>query len=70
MNRYERSMEIHKKGYNCCQCVLNACMSYTGLDEKTGLYFKRFCITHILNMTKKTFIHPMIKQIMKRKMLF
>ena len=37
MNRYERSMEIHKKGYNCCQCVLLAFSDLTGLDEQTAM---------------------------------
>ena len=33
----ENAAKYHDLGYNCCQCVLNACTSYTGLDDKIGL---------------------------------
>lgn len=35
MNRVEKALEYHKKGYNCSQSVACAFCDKTGLDEKT-----------------------------------
>ena len=34
-DRIAKSMELHKKGYNCCQAVACAFLDKTGLDEET-----------------------------------
>lgn len=33
----EKALSYHKKGFNCAQSVLAACLPHTGLDEKTAL---------------------------------
>ena len=35
-DRAERAVELHKKGYNCAQCVVCAYSDKVGLDEKTA----------------------------------
>lgn len=35
-DRIERAVGLHKKGYNCSQCVVCAYCDVVGLDEKTG----------------------------------
>lgn len=34
-DRIAKSMELHKKGYNCCQAVACAFLDKTNLDEET-----------------------------------
>ncbi len=34
--RVERAVELHKKGYNCAQCIVCAYSDAVGLDEKTA----------------------------------
>ena len=36
MNRAELANEYHKKGFNCCQCVLAAFSDITGLSEQAS----------------------------------
>lgn len=35
-DRTERAVELHKKGYNCAQCVVCAYSDKVGLDPKTA----------------------------------
>jgi len=54
-------------GYNHLnteECARLDNTSRSQLDEKTGLYFKRYCITHVLNMTKLEDIEPTFKPFM------
>jgi len=37
MDVKERALELHDKGFNCAQCVLQAMDGYTGLDENIAL---------------------------------
>ena len=37
LTRYEKAIELHHKGFNCCQSVLAAFGDKTGLDEQTAL---------------------------------
>ena len=36
MNRVEKALNFHKKGYNCCQAVLCTFCDEIGLDEETA----------------------------------
>lgn len=36
LTRYEKAMELHHKGFNCCQSVLAAFSDRTGLDDQTA----------------------------------
>lgn len=36
-SRYEKAIELHHKGFNCCQSVLAAFGDLTGLEEQTAL---------------------------------
>ena len=36
MNRVEKALNFHKKGYNCCQAVLCTFCEEIGLDEETA----------------------------------
>lgn len=35
MNRYQTAIEMHEKGFNCCQSVLSAFADRLGVDEQT-----------------------------------
>ena len=35
-NRYEKAMDLHHKGFNCCQSVLAAFSDCTGLPDETA----------------------------------
>ena len=33
----EEAVRLHREGFNCAQCVLSACGTYTGLDQDIAL---------------------------------
>lgn len=37
MNRIEKALETHKKGYNCCQCVISAFADRFDIPEEAAL---------------------------------
>ena len=36
LTRYQKAMDLHSKGFNCCQSVLAAFSDRTGLDDQTA----------------------------------
>ena len=40
MNRVEKSMEFHKKGYNCAQAVVCSFLDKMGISEKEAFKVK------------------------------